>query len=82
MPDNVAEALRRRTDVHALPAERIDGKSIEVVRVNAAAPERFHERDPVTEGIVWNDIEVGGDDAAQVFPKRDIDRWNVVQRAD
>src|SRR5215212_2374684 len=74
--------LRRRLlNTHSLPAKRIYRKRIEISRVDSAFTKCFDKSDAIVVTIVLNQIGIGSDNPAQVFTKRDVNRRNVVERA-
>ncbi len=68
-------------DVDVLPSQRVDRQGVQVIRVDTAAPEGFHECDAVAVGVIGDQVEVRRDDAPEVFPKGDVESGNVVQGA-
>ena len=74
----------RRPDLVALrraPEQAVGTERPQVARINAAAAERFDERDAIVQVIVRHGIGVGGDHRAQELAERDVDRRAVVERA-
>ena len=41
--------------------------------------ERLHEGDAIAERIVRHQVEVGGDDGAEILAERDVDRGAIVE---
>src|SRR5262249_49624838 len=73
---------RRLGEIDALPAQCVDGKRVEIQRVDATPAESFDERYAIAERVVFDQIAIRRDEAAQVFAERDVDGRNVVERPD
>ena len=64
------------------PAQAVLRQRPHVARIDAAAAERLDERDAVAVLVVRHQVDVGGDQRAQVLAEGEVDRRAVVERAD
>src|SRR5262245_32391705 len=63
LPDDLFVGRRRLVEVDSLPAQCIDGKRVEIARVDAASAKRFDESHAIVVFVVADQISIGGDDA-------------------
>ena len=78
-PADEVDGFRPRR--RAGPQQRVERQRADLGREDAPVPESLEERDAVPAPIERIDVEVGGDDGAQVVAERDLDGRQIVHCA-
>ena len=65
----------------ACQQQALDRQGVDAAREDPACAERLDQRDPVAVLVLRRDVDVGGDERAQVAAERDVVGRRVVERA-
>src|SRR5215470_6833942 len=68
--------------IKSFPPQRVHRERADLLRVDAAAPERFDKSDAIVVTVVADEIKIGGDQSAEILAKRDVYGRHIVERAD